>query len=392
MQGMDPPRIGCPGPPSDRALLVALNTRLDLARAAICRLGAELARWRDLAAPQAELARELSMDLDTLSKALDMRREASGLERRADRRAAELEATLHSLADPTYPEALRTLALPPPAVHLAGELDAFALPAVAIVGSRQASPYGVEVATWLATELSRSGLVVVSGFARGIDAAAHRGALRAEGGRTIAVLGCGLARDYPPGQRALAAAIRERGALLSEFPCDAPPERRNFPVRNRIIAALAGATIVVEAAPRSGSLITARLALDLGREVLAVPGRVTDELALGTNELLRDGATPVTHPADVLEALGWGEPRNLDSAAAAANGVARRRDAEPALPPGLPAAARSLYAALERDLAQAPELLSAAAGLPVDRALGALLELELSGLARREPGGLYRRR
>jgi DNA processing protein len=373
MQGMDPI--------ADRALLAALGERLDLPRGALCRLAAELPIWRDLARPDADVARKLSMDLDTLSRALDLRAGAAAAEKRFEREARKHDAALFTLADEGYPPALRQLSLPPPAVFVAGRPEATAGEAVAIVGSRRASAYGVEVATWLATELARAGLTVVSGFARGIDAAAHRGALAAAAGRTVAVLGCGLAHDYPRGQRPLASAIRERGALLSEFPCDAAPLQQNFPVRNRIIAALARATVVVEAAPKSGSLITARYALDAGREVLAVPGRITDELALGTNELLRDGATPVTHPADVLDALTPGTSTSRASP----------RETR-ALPADSPAATKALYAALDAATPRAPESLADAAALPVERTLALLLDLELSGYAVREAGGGYRRR
>ena len=396
---MDPPPepapAKAPGRPSDRELLVALNGRLDLSRAALCRLAAELPRWRDRDTADRELARDLSMDLDTLSKAFDVRRRARELARAADRRATELGARLVALSEPEFPAALRELALPPPALHLAGELGGFAAGAVAIVGSREASAYGLEVATWLATELARAGLTVVSGFARGIDAAAHRGALAAEGGRTVAVLGCGLAHDYPRGHRPLGETIRRRGALLAELPCEAPPTARNFPVRNRIIAALARATIVVEAAPKSGSLITARLALDLGREVLAVPGRITDENAQGVNELVRDGATPVSHPADVLEAIGWGETGRLDFGGERPGSPSRppaRRAAAAALPPGLPESLRAVHATLDDHRPKSVDQIAEAASLSVDRALAALLELELTGLARREAGGLYRLR
>lgn len=373
MQGTDPL--------ADRALLAALGGRLDLPRGALCRLAAELPLWRDLEAPDADVARRLSMDLDTLSSALDLRAGAAAAEERFEREAQQHDAALFTLADEGYPAPLRQLSLPPPAVFVAGRPEATAGEAVAIVGSRRASAYGVEVATWLATELARSGLTVVSGFARGIDAAAHRGALAADGGRTVAVLGCGLAQDYPRGHRPLGAAIRERGALLSEFPCNAAPLQQNFPVRNRIIAALARATVVVEAAPRSGSLITARYALDSGREVLAVPGRITDELALGTNELLRDGATPVTHPADVLDAIASGTvlPR------AGARAVRT-------LPADARAPLKALFAALDSATPRAPESLAEAAGLAIECTLTMLLDLELTGYAVREAGGGYRRR
>jgi len=171
--------------------------------------------------------------------------------------------------------------------------------AVAIVGSRRASRYGREIATWLAGELARRGLTVVSGFAVGVDAAAHRGALAA-GGPTVAVLGCGLDVDYPRGHFELGRRIVHgeggggaepgpRGAVITEFPCGVEPKAWHFPVRNRLIAALSLGTVVVRAAERSGSLITARRALDLGREVLAVPGAIFDRLSAGPHRLLRDG-------------------------------------------------------------------------------------------------------
>jgi DNA processing protein len=370
MQGTDPP--------TDRELLVALASREELPRAAVCRLGAELAAWRDLPAGDPALARRLSLASDTLSRALALRPSAAAECRAAETRAARRTAKIQTLADPDYPPALRDLSLPPPALHVAGDAQAMLGPAVAIVGSREASAYGLEVATWLATELARAGLVVVSGFARGVDAAAHRGALAADGGRTVAVLGCGLDCDYPRGQRPLARRIRRQGALVTEFACDAPPQTWRFPVRNRIIAALARATIVVEAATRSGSLITARLALELGRDVLAVPGRITDEGACGTNELLRDGATPISHPDDVLELLRGEAP---------APGARREL-----VPNSLPRGAEALWNALDRDEPRPPEQLAEAALMGVDAALGALLDLELAGHAERLPGGLYRRR
>lgn len=373
MQGMDPP--------SDRALLVALADRAGLSRAAVCRLGAELAEWRDAAGPDLELARRLSLGADSLSAALVLRADARRLAEQAERRAARLGAALLTLADPDYPPALRELPLPPPAIWISGALPEATVPAIAIVGSRRATPYGLEVAAWLGAELARAGLVVVSGFALGVDSAAHRGALRVAGGRTLAVLGCGLAVDYPRGQRGLGREIEAAGARLTEFPCDRTPEPWHFPVRNRLIAALSRGTIVVEAAPRSGSLITARLALDLGREVMATPGRITDELALGTNALIADGAIPVTHPDDVLEALGL-----------AGGGRERTRPAARAVPRGLAPEATALDAALDEVDARAPEALAELARLPVDRALALLLELELAGHALRLPGGLYRRR
>jgi DNA processing protein len=392
--------------PSARAILVALNTAHGLSRAALCRLGLEIDRWSGgVASSEAhDLARKFSISLDSLQVALACREGATAALAAEERAAERAGGRLVTYLEADYPARLRELALPPPVVTIAGAGPFGSSPkaaalsvegpsgreagegeaagaSVAIVGSREATPYGLEVATWLAKELAQQGVVVVSGFARGIDAAAHRGALAAEQGRTIAVLGCGLLSDYPKGHRELGLRIRNRGALLSEFPCALHPVNGNFPIRNRIIAALAEITVVVEAAARSGSLITARLALELGREVLAVPGRITDEQALGVNDLLRDGAAPVTHPADILERLGLalGLPRST---------VAGGGRSEP---PPLPPAQAALYAALDPGRDLAADNLAASAGIGIDIAVAALLELELGGWAVRGAGGGYRR-
>ena len=201
-----------------------------------------------------------------------------------------------------FPRALRDVAGMPPALYVRGELrDADAL-AVAIVGARRATPYGVEMAERLGGDLARRGVTIVSGLARGIDTAAHRGALRA-GGRTVAVLGCGADVAYPKENARLAAEIAERGALVSEFPPGTPPLPQHFPLRNRVIAGLALGVVVVEAAARSGSSITAGWAADLGREVMAVPGRATSELSRGCHALIKDGATLVESWEDVAGQL-----------------------------------------------------------------------------------------
>jgi DNA processing protein len=215
--------------------------------------------------------------------------------------AARLGARIVLAGDPGYPAALRHLPLLPPVLTVRGELPSGV--GVAIVGSRKADPYGREVAETFARSLAAGGVAVVSGFARGVDSAAHRGALSAPEGRTVAVLGCGLGVDYPSGHDSLGKEISERGALVSEFPCGAGPRSWHFPVRNRVIAALSAGTLVVQAAPRSGSLVTARHALDLGRHIWAIPGRIFDERSLGPNALIRDGATLVQHPREILEEI-----------------------------------------------------------------------------------------
>jgi DNA processing protein len=207
-------------------------------------------------------------------------------------------------SDPRFPARLLTIHDPPIGLFVRG-VASLALvdgPTVAIVGARACSAYGGEVAAQLARTLTRAGAVVISGLARGIDAQAHRGAL--EAGPTVAVLGCGIDRDYPRAHAALAAEIAATGLIVSEYAPGVEPAPWRFPARNRIVAGLADATVVVEARERSGALITADLALDEGREVLAVPGEITSQLSKGTNHLLRLGAVPVTCVGDVLAVLG----------------------------------------------------------------------------------------
>jgi DNA processing protein len=205
-----------------------------------------------------------------------------------------------------YPTLLARIPDPPPSLWVRGDADPglLAETAVAIVGARACSGYGRAVARMFGSGTSAAGAVVVSGLARGIDGEAHRGALAASG-RTVAVLGCGVDRDYPAAHAELARGIVGGGGLIvSEYEPGVEPAPWRFPARNRIIAGLAAATVVVEARERSGALITADFALEDGREVLAVPGEVTSALSTGTNALLRQGATPATCVADVLEALG----------------------------------------------------------------------------------------
>jgi DNA processing protein len=210
-------------------------------------------------------------------------------------------------ADELFPPRLRAIHDPPSGLfaRTPAPPDLGMRPTVAIVGARACSPYGSNVAHGLARELAAAGVVIVSGLARGVDAAAHRGAL--ETGTTIAVLGCGIDRDYPRAHAALAAEIAQRGLIVSEYAPGVEPAPWRFPARNRIVAGLADATVVVEARERSGALITADLALDEGRDVLAVPGEITNALSRGTNHLLRLGATPVTRVGDVLSVLGIAE-------------------------------------------------------------------------------------
>jgi DNA processing protein len=250
---------------------------------------------------------------------------------------------------------------PPAQLWLRGDADdaVLARPAVAIVGARACSGYGRSVARLLAAEAAAAGAVVVSGLARGVDGEAHRGAL-ASGGITVAVLGCGVDRDYPAAHAQLARGIVDTGGLVvSEYEPGVEPAPWRFPARNRIIAGLARATVVVEARERSGALITADFALEDGREVLAVPGEITSSLSAGTNALLRQGATPATSAADVLEAIGL-RPEPARAAA-----------------PDDPAAA-AVLAALAGGAGTADEI-ARASGLGAGELAAALAMLELAG-------------
>jgi DNA processing protein len=269
-----------------------------------------------------------------------------------------------------FPHALGRIFDPPAGLFLRGEagLELLDAPAVAVVGARSCSPYGAQVARTLGRDLAAAGLVVVSGLARGIDGEAHRGALDA-GGPTVAVLGCGIDRDYPASHADLARRIRSAGLLVSEYGPGVEPSPWRFPARNRLIAGLAAVTVVVEARERSGALITADLALEEGREVFAVPGEITSALSAGTNRLLALGASPLLEPADVLRAFG------IDPEARAA--------------PDLGDDAARVLDALG-DGAAAMDDLVLATGLDAGPLAAALSALELAGLAA-EGDGVYRR-
>ena len=281
--------------------------------------------------------------------------------------AAELDIGVITWADPTYPAILRTIPEAPLVLWVAGRIDVLERPGIAVVGSRAASTGGLEVAERLGHDLAAAGLPVVSGLARGCDAAAHRGALAA-GGDTIAVLGCGPDVVYPAEHRALYTRIRERGAIVSELPPGMPPLPAHFPQRNRIISGLARGVVVVEASEKSGSLITAACALEQGREVMAVPGSILGSRHRGCHGLLRDGARLVETAADVLEELGSAAPRPSS---------AEPIDRDP------------LLALLETEGDSDLDVLAGRTGLAVAVLLQRLLSLELAGLVRRAPGGRF---
>jgi DNA processing protein len=307
--------------------------------------------------------------------------------------SAEIEADLRwldisgahliSCVSPAYPALLATIPDAPPALYVLGDVEALSAPQLAMVGSRNPTAGGRSIARDFATFFARSGLVITSGLALGIDAASHEGALGADG-LTIAVCGCGLDQTYPPQHAGLAARIRERGALVSEFPPRTPPLRSLFPQRNRIISGLSLGTLVVEAALRSGSLITARLATEQGREVFAIPGSIHNPMARGCHKLIRDGAKLVESGVDVLCDLQF----NL-------------REQPLEAPVEGPAKNASTGSALDKEyemlldaLAFEPSSIDALAersGLPGESIASMLLILELEGRIAPHPGGRYGR-
>jgi DNA processing protein len=277
--------------------------------------------------------------------------------------------------DEAYPELLAAIPSPPP-LHVAGNIGPGDALAIAVVGARRATPYGLEAAGVIAADLAARGVTIVSGLARGIDTAAHRGALAA-GGRTIAVLGCGLDIVYPAENRPLAREIESSGALVSQFARGTPPLPWHFPARNRTIAGLTLGVVVVEAADRSGALITARFAADLGREVFAVPGRITSDLSRGPHALIADGARLVKDWADIVEELPETWRRRVRAAAAVP---------DDARPPEEGSEDAVVLAMLKDDEPRHIEHVIAGTGLGPARVSSVLMALELRGLARQLEG------
>ncbi len=274
--------------------------------------------------------------------------------------------------DDAYPRRLREIDQPPPVLYLRGGLEEKDDFAVAIVGTRRVTSYGKQVAEEIAAFLAQNGITVVSGLARGVDAVAHDMALRA-GGRTIAVLGNGVDRVYPPEHVNLAKRILEQGAVMSDYAPGTPPDAANFPPRNRIISGLSMASVVVEAGEESGALITAAFAAEQGREVLAVPGNITAPQSKGTNRLIRDGAQPLLKPEDILEAL------QIDH-------VPQKQAARTLLP--MDATEARLLGLLANEALHVDEI-CAQSGLPVDQVSATLTMMELKGMVRNQGGMSY---
>lgn len=317
--------------------------------------------------------------------------------------AAEPGNHIITLADPGYPRTLLEIADPPVLLYVKGDPALLATTALALVGARSATPAGAANAEAFASSLAGSGLTIVSGLALGVDAAAHRGALAQPDGKTIAVIGTGADRVYPAKHQALAREIAMRGAIVSEYPLGTPPLPHNFPRRNRLIAGLSRGVLVVEAAVGSGSLITARLASECGREVFAIPGSIHSPLARGCHRLIRDGAKLVETAADVLDELAWARPQSKadDTARPLSRRPAtnRRRGSDSASAPLFTAPPASAemppqHAAVLAALGHDPldiDTLTARCGLTLDALYAILLALELDGQVGRLPGGRFQR-
>jgi DNA processing protein len=293
---------------TDREQLILLNLVPGLGPRRARRLLDEFGGVQALAAAPAALVQRVDRIGPELAGRIVRGLADVGALEQEQRLAARAGCEILTTADAGYPAPLRTIADPPPALYVKGAWRPQDEPAVALVGARRASLYGLEAAQRLAGDLAARGLTVVSGLARGIDAAAHRGCLRAQG-RTVAVLGGGLSRLYPPEHRELAEEIARQGAVLSEFPMTHPPAAGNFPRRNRVISGLSRGVVVVEAGARSGALITADQALEQGREVFAVPGPITAPTSQGTHELLRQGARLVASVETSWRSWGLCRPR-----------------------------------------------------------------------------------
>lgn len=296
--------------------------------------------------------------------------------------AQRLEVKIVTLEDDGYPARLKTIADPPLALYVRGTLLPSDECAVAIVGTRRASLYGLQCAERLGYDLALRGVTVVSGLARGIDGAAHRGALKTPG-RTLAVLGSGISRVYPPEHAPIADAIVQQGALISEYPMEAGPLARHFPRRNRIISGLSLGLVVVEAPPKSGALISADCALEQNREVFAVPGPITTVMSQGTHELLKQGARVVTSVEDILEELHLiAVPTTSPPDPAAAAGT----------PVQLPEPEERVFACVNAQQPTDADAIAAQSGLELPDLSSALLQLELKRLIQQLPGRRFIRR
>ena len=315
-----------------------------------------------------------------VAQALHSRRPLSD----AAKELAQVQATgcrLLTWDEPEYPARLREIYDPPPLLYVLGNIELLNRHLISVVGARRPTPYGNQMAERISKDLADRGLVISSGLARGIDASAHKGALNSATGATIGVLGCGIDVVYPKENRKIFEQMEQRGAIISEFPIGTFPAPQNFPIRNRIIAGMALGVVVVEGAQYSGSLITARLAMEFGREVFGVPGHVTQPSSFGPNQLIKQGAKLVTGWEDVVEEL----PTPVRAELMPVESVSHEERA--ALVEGsLSPIERPLYALLSLDEARHVDELVELSGLTSSEVLAALFDMELKSVIRQLPG------
>jgi DNA processing protein len=301
----------------------------------------------------------------------------------------DLGAQLITIHDPSYPQRLREIFDPPLLLFGVGRTELLSSAAIAVVGTRRPTPYGLAATERLSADLAKAGLTVISGMARGIDTAAHKAAL-AEEGDTVAVLGCGVDVLYPVENRKLYEEIGRRGLLISEFPLGAPAYPQNFPIRNRIVSGVSLGVVIVEGAQHSGSAITAKLAMDQGREVFAVPGNITSKMSWGPNLLIKQGAKLVQEWTDVTNELPPAVRRDLVLKAqqkVLLEGISSPDPASERAEEPLKALARKLLNCLQVDVPQQlDKLLESFEGVSSSELIGALFDLEMSGLIRQLPG------
>ena len=295
-----------------------------------------------------------------------------------------LDARMVSIDEPEYPEALRQMHDPPPVLFVRGKLTVGDEMALAVVGTRKAGEYGLHAARMLSYHVAASGVTIISGLALGIDAQAHWGAINAKG-RTVAVLGSGLDAPGPAANRELADGIADNGAIVTEFPPQVAPHPGNFPRRNRIIAGLSTAILVVESPKKSGSLITVKYALEQGKEVLVVPGRIDDPNFEGSHQLIREGAKPVFHATDILEIAVPEAARRMETTEPFVVEVSSRKAKEK-----LPADLARVYGEVGVEPIDV-DAVARKAGLTSAEVLSILLELELRNLVQQLPGKRYKR-
>jgi DNA processing protein len=340
---------------------------------------------RELRSPEAIFAASLTaLESFRLPAAVAQAIHSQSPLRDAEKELAEIRKNgcqLLNWDEPAYPQRLREIYDPPPLLYVRGNPELLDRFSIAIVGSRRPTPYGVQMSERLARDLAERGLVIVSGLARGIDSCAHKGALSAVRGSTVGVLGSGIDVVYPKENKKLFAQMEERGVIISEFPLGSFPAPQNFPIRNRVIAGMVLGVVVVEGAQYSGSLITARLGMEFGREVFGVPGNVTQPASFGPNLLIKQGAKLVTGWEDVIEEL----PTEIRAQLFPVDATSQQERAT-LFEESLSETERTLFALLSTDQARHVDELVEQSGLNSSEVLAALFELEMKNFVRQLPG------